>query len=155
MSKMIADTTEQPSAAPRPLWPDVGIRAAAVIEIGLDELGERDLLLIQTANSVYSFTVAEPKEGCGMLMGGRLGEAGAPARLTGAIPRANDDERAQGELLAPGLHAVFLVATAGDSRWLVTSAIKRLTHLKVPAGRPAGSLEDVRQFSVERDKLRP
>jgi hypothetical protein len=155
MSNMIADTLEQPSAASRPLWPNIGIRAAAVTEIGLDELSVGDLLLIQTANSVYSFTLTDAGSHSGLLMGGRLGETSATAWLVGAQEDKGDDGAIGESYLADGLRAVFLVAAGGNSRRLVTSAIKRLTHLKVPAGRPAGPLEDARQFSAERDKLRP
>lgn len=132
--KFIADTIEQP-AAHLPLIHSrgvAGIQAAAVSRIDLAELGEGDMLLIQTANSVYSFILTDLRQHGGLLMGGRLGEASATAWLVGAQAHASDDGGAPQSHLADGLHAIFLVASGSDSRRLVTSAIKRLTHLKVP-----------------------
>ncbi|MFL6215198.1 MAG: hypothetical protein ACJ74J_15045 [Blastocatellia bacterium] len=147
-------TIVQPCAAPQPQWPvGGGIRSAAVAEISLDELSEGDMLLIQTANSIYSFILADAGQRCGLLMGGRLGEASATAWLTGAQEHSDDDSAMQESHLADGLHAVFLVASDSESRRLVTSAIKRLTHLKVAAGRPNGLPGDLRQPSVESGEL--
>jgi hypothetical protein len=132
--KFIADTIEQPAAG-LPLIHGrgvAGIKAAAVSRIRLDELGEGDMLLIQTANSVYSFILTDLGQHGGLLMGGRLGDASATAWLVGAQEQANDDGDVQESYLGDGLHAVFLVADGSDSRRLVTSAIKRLTYLKVP-----------------------
>lgn len=134
MQKLIADTIEQP-AARLPLIHSrgvAGIKAATVSHIRLDELGEGDMLLIQTANSVYSFILTDLRQHGGLLMGGRLGEASAAAWLVGAQEQPNDEGGALESHLGDGLHAVFLVASGGDSRRLVTSAIKRLTHLRVP-----------------------
>lgn len=134
-------TIEQPCATPHLLWPsgEAGLKAAAVAEIHLNELAEGDMLLIQTANSVYSFIVADAGSCSGLLMGGRLGEASVAALLVGAQERSDEDGGTQESHLAESLHAVFLVASGNDSRRLVTSAIKRLTHLKVPAEQ--GSVE--------------
>ena len=142
MQKLIADTLEQP-AARLPLIHSrgvAGIKAAAVSRIGLDELGEGDMLLIQTANSVYSFILTDLRHHGGLLMGGRLGEASATAWLVGAQAHDNDNGGVHESHLGDGLHAVFLVASGGDSRRLVTSAIKRLTHLRLP-GEPSGEAE--------------
>jgi len=135
MQKLIAETIEQPAARlPLIHSRDVaGIKAAAVSRISLDELGEGDVLLIQTANSVYSFILTDLRQRCGLLMGGRLGEASATAWLVGAQAHSKDDAELQESHLASGLHAIFLIAGGSDSRRLLTSAIKRLTHLKVSA----------------------
>jgi len=143
MSKLIADTTEQPAVAPALLWPrgGAGIKAVSVGEIGLADLEERDLLLIQTANSVYSFSLTDADERCGMLMGGQLGEASAPALLVGAQGPEKGEAGVCRTRLMAGLPAVFIVASKRESRRLVTSAIKSMTHLKSLLGQsrnPAG-----------------
>jgi hypothetical protein len=126
-------TIEQPSAGPQPIWRsgDMRIKAStAATEIILDALDECDMLLIQTANSVYSFSLTDVKERCGLLMGGRLGEASAAALLVGAQdPEGGDTGICHTRLIA-GLPAVFVVATERESTRLVTSPIKSLTHLK-------------------------
>jgi|SRR5581483_6520376 len=150
-------TIEQLCTPPHLPWPVKGarFRTATVSQIGLDELSVGDLLLIQTANSVYSFILTDEGPPSGLLMGGRLGEASATAWLVGAQEDSGDDGGTGESYLADGLRAVFLVAAGRNSRRLVTSAITRLTHLKVPAGSSAGSLEEARRFSVEPDELRP
>lgn len=132
------ETIEQPSGTPHPLLrrPDPGIRAAAAKEIFLAGLGEGDLLLIQTANSVYSFLVTNAKEKGGLLMGGRLGEASAQVLLAGAQSPAADAGEPDRTRIVAGLPVVFYVATPTESTRLATSAIKSLTHIKaIPASR--------------------
>lgn len=106
------------------------IRSAAV-EVALGDLDEGDLLLIQTANSLYSFSVSDARAKSGMLMGGQLGERGAAAWLIGAQENTDDESGIDDAKLAAGLRAVFLVATGDEPRRLVTSTIKRLTQVKM------------------------
>ena len=130
-------TIEQPCTTPHLPWPASGgsVKATVISQIALDELGEGDMLLIQTANSVYSFILADAVQRSGLLMGGRLGEASATALLIGAQERSGGNQGLQESHLADDLHAVFMVESRGDWRRLVTSAITRLTLLKVPAGK--------------------
>jgi hypothetical protein len=110
------------------------IKAPAAREIALADLDEGDLLLLQTANSVYSFSLTDVAAKGGTLMGGRLGEASATAWLVGTKAKADGDDIEE-RPLAPGRHAVFMVATEDEPRRLITSAIKRITHIKAPHSR--------------------
>ena len=127
------ETIEQPSSLPQPMLKrsDLRIdRSVAAKQIALDSLDDGDLLLIQTANSVYSFSVADAEARHGLLMGGQLGESCAPALLMGsqdAGPGAAEVNRSQ---LVAGSPAVFVVASNGVSTRLATSTVKSLTHIK-------------------------
>ena len=132
------ETIEQGSGLPQPLLrcPDLQIKALAQT-VTLDDLRDQDLLLIQTANSVYSFLVLNAKEKSGRLMGGRLGNLSTPAWLIGSRRRKRASGRTDGKRLATGLCAVFMVSKADDACPLITSAIKRLTHIQPAVCAPA------------------
>jgi len=132
-------TIELSSGTQYPLLQSRDVRimtSTTASELALDALAECDLLMIHTANSVYSFSLTDAKERCGLLMGGRLGEASASALLVGAQgPESGEAGLCRTRLIA-GMPAVFIVASKRESTRLVTSAIKSLTHLKALFGRP-------------------
>jgi len=142
---MMMKTIEQSSGMPHPLLQSSDVHVMTSItasEIALDALDESDLLMIQTANSVYSFSLTDAKERCGLLMGGSLGEASAQALLIGAQgPEKGEAGVCRSRLMA-GLPAIFIVDSTRESRRLVTSAIKSLTHLKSLLDKSQNSFED-------------
>lgn len=133
------ETTQQPAGMAHSVLSrrDLRVkRSVAAKAIALDGLDEGDLLLIQTANSVYSFSVADAEARHGVLMGGQLGESCAPALLMGsqgAGPGAAAVDRSQ---LVAGSPAVFVVASNGVSTRLATSTVKSLTHIKAAFDQP-------------------
>jgi hypothetical protein len=126
------ETVEQLSNSPgSTLWRGHKRIRVTAQEVALAGLQASDLLLIQTANSIYSFSVTDEATKGGRLMGGRMGEASAVARLIGAQEDTRNDAGMDETLIAVSSHAVFLVSEGNDSRRLVTSAIKRLIYLKI------------------------
>ena len=99
----------------------------AVTEIALDSLTTSQHLLIQTANSTYSFSVTDPVRRLGLLIGGALTERGARTFLAGARSRrsaaGSDFSR-----LRVGSRAVFLVSSQSGLTRMITSAVTRLAR---------------------------
>ena len=97
------------------------------MEIKFSEIQSKDQLLIQTANSVYRFSVTDAAQRRGRLTGGSLGDSERDAVLAGAISATG----ALGKItlaLQPGGRAVFyLTATRGIER-LITSVITRVSR---------------------------
>lgn len=133
------ETMEQSSGSTIPGLRSGNLRirtSGAAKEIILDSLGAGDLLLIRTAKSVYSFIVSDPREKCGWLTGGRLGDAGVPAVLVGAQSGVGVCAEFWRTKLSAGMRVVFIVNDGSDSTRLMTSAINSLTHINATIGRP-------------------
>ena len=127
------ETTKQPSGLTHPLLNRSHLRikkTVAAKEIALDGLEDGDLLLIQTSNSVYSFSVTDASARYGVLMGGHLGEACASALLMGSRGQESGDAGIDATQLMAGFPAVFILALKGESTRLETSALKSLTRIK-------------------------
>jgi hypothetical protein len=97
----------------------------AVIEVALDQLNRFDQLVIETAHSVYHFTVVNPQLLYGKLIGGILGNQSVGATLKfscseGEAPILTD------ERLKLGLSIVFNLEWGNTIRQLITSSITRL-----------------------------
>ena len=111
----------------------------AVTEIALDSL-TRQHLLIQTANSTYSFSVTDPVRRLGLLIGGALTERGARTFLAGARSRrsaaGSDFSR-----LRVGSRAVFLVSSQSGLTRMITSAVTRLARKRASEQTEAGDFE--------------
>ena len=98
-----------------------------VNEIVFDTLGEGDLFLLQTHNSVYSFAVTDVKKRRGILMGGGLDKK----RLRALFICTESEREKESTNLFVGARAIFaIVERPGTSTHLMTSEIKSLTLIK-------------------------
>jgi len=102
----------------------------AVDEIALDSLKPSDRLLIQTANSAYSFVVIDPRERRGVLIGGASNECHPITFLVGARGRKNAETESDPSGLRTGAPAIFVIESGNRLRSLVTSIITGLIHIK-------------------------
>ena len=89
--------------------------ADGVVVIGA--IRPADVLMIQTINSLYTFTVTEPASFFGFLTGGVVG--GTPAEVFCVTPR-----------LRVGSQATFIMDAAGCENFIRTSNIIGLTCIK-------------------------
>jgi len=136
---------EQPSGSTVPGLRSGNLRirtSGTAKEIILDRVSAGDLLLIRTAKSVYSFIMSNPREKCGWLTGGRLGETGVPAVLVGAQSGIGVCAEFCRTKLSAGMRVVFIVNDGSDSTRLMTSAINSLTHINATIGHPLVSHGD-------------
>ena len=76
-----------------------------------------DVLSIQTRNSVYEFFVIDPVRAYGLVTGGVVGECVIEAFCTPAT-------------LGPGSKLRLLIETAKGVRFITTSTIKTIKHLR-------------------------
>ena len=107
----------------------------SVSEIALDSLSASEHLLIQTANSTYSFAVTDPAHRVGVLAGGARDQCGAATFLAGPR-RTRADGQSGSSRLRVGSRAVFLVRSQNGVKRLITSAIVKLIRRRA---RPAES----------------
>src|SRR5262245_3534906 len=110
-----------------------------VTEVTLDTLSATPHLLIKTAYSTYRFSVNDPKQKGGRLIGGAFGETGVAALLLGAKGKAEYGTETYIPKLTKGARAVFLLER--DATRIVTSAIRRLIHLKAIDNSPNAWLQ--------------
>lgn len=106
-----------------------------VKEIVMDNLGEGDLFLIQTNNSVYSFAVTDVKKRQGILIGGSLGKKRLRAFFICSESGQKGDTATMSTKLSVGSRAAFtIIEKFGISSHLMTSEIKMLTIIKAVLG---------------------
>jgi hypothetical protein len=109
----------------------------AVTEIALDSLTATQHLLIQTANSTYSFAVTDPVHRLGLLIGGALPGRRAVTLLAGARSRKSTAE-SDSAMLRVGSCAVFLLSSESGLKRVITSRITRLIQKRVNRGDRSG-----------------
>ncbi|HEX5733800.1 MAG TPA: hypothetical protein VF131_13270 [Blastocatellia bacterium] len=93
-----------------------------VSEIELDSLRKADQILIETARSIYVFTIKDPKALSGRLIGGLLGNRLVEAHLLAS--------RAGQKRLKAGEKFTFIMDAAMGPKRLTTSTVKVLVHRK-------------------------
>ena len=77
-----------------------------------------DILSIHTRNSVYEFFVIDPLRAYGLLKGGVVGDCATEAFF--CTPTTLD----------PGSRVQVLIETAKGTRYITTSTIRRVKHLR-------------------------
>lgn len=118
--------------------PQGGAPEALVSELDLASLSAGDQLVIETAHSIYSFTVSDPTTPSGRLMGGVLGNRLVNAAL---IPSrsASGPVRLVHNDLGNGAKMIFIIEQGHNLRRLTTSAVMRLLHRKPARSRRIGT----------------
>jgi hypothetical protein len=112
----------------------------SINEIGLDQLNPHDQIIIETAHSVYNFTVVDPQLLQGRLIGGILGNQIACATLKFSCS-ADENPLFTAKRLKSGLSLVFNIEWGNSFRQLITSTITRLLLRSDHANRPAALSE--------------
>ena len=100
-----------------------------VPEVNLDGLRPRDYLLIHTENSVYRFTIIDPRERHGLLTGGSLGYHKIKTTLVETIPAISPREIGRPKILKERSRAVFKIPGEKRPELLVTSLITKLIQV--------------------------
>jgi len=106
-----------------------GITDGSVNEINLDNLGTADQILIETAHSVYSFTITDPALPAGKLIGGVLGNRQVKASLVPSQLRSGSS-RFDRRSLRIGSRLMFLIEHGNNLRRLTTSTVTKLLYRK-------------------------
>ncbi len=97
----------------------------SVGEINLDNLAAADQILIETAHSVYSFTITDPALPSGKLIGGVLGNRQVKASL---VPSSSS--RFNRRSLRIGSRLMFLIEHGNYLRRLTTSTVTKIHYRK-------------------------
>jgi hypothetical protein len=100
-----------------------------VREVRLNRLRPTDYVIIHTQNSVYRFTVIEPRERYGLLTGGSLGHHRIKMTLVRTIPASSPDETGKLRALKEHSRAVFRLPGGDESVLMITSPITRLVQV--------------------------
>lgn len=103
-------------------------------EIELDQLQPDDQLIIETAHSIYHFTVVNPKLLYGKLIGGILGNQAVGATLKFSCSES-ESPVFTAQRLKLGLSIVFNIEWDNGLRQLLTSTITRLRLRSNPPGK--------------------
>lgn len=101
----------------------------SVSEIDLDKLVAADQILIETAHSVYNFTITDPGLPSGKLIGGVLGNRQVKASLLPSQLRSSNSRFARRGLRI-GSKIMFLIEHGGTLRRLTTSTVTKLLYRK-------------------------
>ncbi len=109
------------------------LSADELTEIELAQLTPQAQILIETAHSVYHFTVINPQHLYGKLIGGILGNQTACATLKFSCSE-HDQPMFTAQRLKLGMSIVFNIEWGKTFRQLMTSAITRLQLRSEPAG---------------------
>jgi hypothetical protein len=122
-------------------------------EINLDGLSAGDQILIETAHSLYSFTITDPHIPSGKLIGGILGNRPVNAAL---VPSYSGNRRLRfvRRKLRTSSKFTFLLEHGNCLRRLTTSVVTKLIHRKKGGTRvlPAG-MREVKIEHLSGDKL--
>lgn len=121
-------------------------------EINLDSLRAGDQILIETAHSIYSFTITDPHIPSGKLIGGVLGNRLVKASL---VPLYSGSRRLRlvRRTLRTNSKFIFLLEHGNYLRRLTTSAVTKLIHRKkVETGLLPASMREVTLEHLSSDK---
>ena len=111
------------------IQPRRGHADGSVNEINLDNLSAADQILIETAHSVYSFTITDPALPSGKLIGGVLGNRQVKASLVPSQLRGGSSRFAR-RSLRTGSRLMFLIEQGNNLRRLTTSTVTKLLYRK-------------------------
>lgn len=92
--------------------------------LDLNSLRPSEVISIQTANSVYQFSVTDPAQCLGVLRGGTLGDRAIIATLLCSLP--GKGVTCDWLTLQPGVRAIFFCATSEGVRRLITTRIRKI-----------------------------
>ena len=100
-------------------------------ELSFGGLRPADEIMIQTGNSLYSFSVTDPTERRGILSGGALEECGVTASLIGSFVEGEADSCTFLSGLKTGARALFYIEFGQGLKRLLTSAITDLIYVRL------------------------
>lgn len=117
-----------------------------VSEIELSSLRKTDQILIETAQSVYVFTVKDPSALSGRLAGGCLGNRPVDTYLLPTWVESGDSSKHRKSIKA-GVKFIFVIEAGIGLQRLTTSPVKALVHRK--KGGAARPLNSKRRVTLE------
>jgi hypothetical protein len=100
-------------------------------ELSLGDLCQAEEIMIQTANSIYSFSVTDPVERRGILSGGVLEGLEVKAALAGSVVHGEGNSYSFLSGLKTGTRALFYIEFGSGVKRLCTSAITDLIFLRL------------------------
>ena len=100
----------------------------SVSEINLDKLAAADQILIETAHSVYNFTITDPALPSGKLIGGVLGNRQVKASFVPS--QLHSSSRFARRSLRVGSRLMFLIENGNYIRRLTTSTVTKIIYRK-------------------------
>jgi hypothetical protein len=107
-----------------------GGRKMTINEMTLEGLPAQETLLLETANSIYRFSVIDAPNGIGKLSGGIFGNNPTTASFLSSVS-AQEEFQAEGfGKVKIGSRAIFVYQSNEGLNQFVTSPIKKLTHSK-------------------------
>jgi hypothetical protein len=100
-------------------------------ELSFGGLCPADEIMIQTGNSLYSFSVTDPDVRRGILSGGVLEGRGVAATLMGSFVEGEEGSCTLLSSLKTGARALFYIEIGRGVKRLLTSAITDLLYVRL------------------------
>jgi hypothetical protein len=117
-------------AAPAQEPPRAIESAGSTEEIDFDEVNASDRILIRTQNSVYRFSVVDPRSRSGKLSGGSFGNQLQDATLMGMLIGSHGDGSGDTSRLKVNSCALFYVTVGAGLKRVTTSVITDLVLIR-------------------------
>jgi hypothetical protein len=105
-------------------------REMTTTEMTLEGLQSQEILLLETANSVYRFSVIDTINRIGKLSGGIFGDNPTTAGFLSSVSPQEDYQTEDFRKVKIGSQAIFVYQSSEGLNHFVTSPIKKLTHSK-------------------------
>ena len=99
------------------------------MDVKLEEVHEKDQIVIRTQNSEYKFSVIDPHSRMGVLTGGSLGDQERESVLVGSLQGTSSSVSADSARLKPGARVLFYLSANKGVERLLTSAVTDIVHL--------------------------
>lgn len=99
-------------------------------EMTLEGLHSQEILLMETANSVYQFSVIDAPNCIGQLSGGIFGDNSTTASFLSSVSSQEDYQAEDLGKVKVGSRAIFVYESNKGLNHFVTSPIIKLTHSK-------------------------
>jgi hypothetical protein len=99
-------------------------------ETTLEGSQSQEILLLETANSVYRFSVIDTINCIGNLSGGIFGDSPTTASFLSSVSPQEDYQTEGFRKVKIGSRAIFVYQSSEGLNHFVTSPIKKLTHSK-------------------------
>jgi hypothetical protein len=101
-------------------------------EMTVEGLHSQEILLLETANSVYRFSVIDTINCIGKLSGGIFGDSPTTASFLSSVSPQEDYQTEDFRKVKIGSRAIFVYQSNEGLNQFVTSPIIKLTHSKQP-----------------------
>ena len=99
------------------------------MDVKLEEVHEKDQILIRTKNSEYKFSVVDPQSRTGVLTGGSLGDEQRESVLVGSLQGSSTHMTADSASLKPGGRVLFYLSANKGVERLLTSAVTDVVYV--------------------------